>query len=146
MDQIFQQTKDYFEQLDQVKEKIQSCTRDLDEPLALLQGIFHKIHQNKSNYKEHITELCSSSNQYIQKCSESLMRLSESIPENSYYKYYNMWQYRLSNLCSLIALKHFLTKDLEDDLDHALITKDQVEQLLGIDKMKNFYLPLEDYL
>ncbi|KAF0977908.1 hypothetical protein FDP41_003230 [Naegleria fowleri] len=146
MDQIFQQTKEYFEELESIKEKIQSTIKELDEPLAILQGLLQKIHQNKPNFSDHVKELCKAADPYISQCAESLAKLSACTPVGGYYKYYNMWQYRLSNLCSVIALKHFITKDLENDIDHALITKEETEKLLGIDKLENFQLPLEDYL
>jgi len=146
MEQIFQITKDHFEELERVKDQIQTTIKRLDEPISNLQGLFQKIHQNKPNFRDHIKELCSQAEPIIEKCAEVLKQLASSIPTGGYWKYYNMWQSRLSNIVSMIAMRHFLLKDMENDLDNSLITKRDTEKMLGIDQLENFYLPLEDYL
>ncbi|KAL9657397.1 hypothetical protein ABK040_014385 [Willaertia magna] len=147
MDQIFEQTKEHFSKLEVIKENIQTKTKDLDNSIASLQALFQKIHQNKPNYQEHVKEICNQANPHLANCKEIIKNLSEVIPSDQYFKYYNMWQYRLTNICTILAMKHWLLKGLiENDMDKALITKEDTEKELGIDQLQHFYLPLEDYL
>ncbi len=165
MNTIFQQVNEHFDQEQNRRDKINDEFKKLDVQLRNLQAHLTAIHNSNSNcliyfyYTNTINilqflvkEICDKAKPMFQEMHSTFVVVDKLISKETYFKYYNTWNFRLTQICFLAALYHWILMDLQqpssDNLLSYLITKDQVQELVGLnqDDISSFFIPLEDYL
>lgn len=111
-----------------------------------------------------VVRICSVGKELIQQTSPIFNALDKMFSRAEFYKYYQMWQFRISTLVGLCILCHWLQADHDavqqqrqdpsstatgtstDGAGNLLISFTELEKLLQVNKLPNFHLTIEDYL
>ncbi|CAL7933252.1 unnamed protein product [Xylocopa violacea] len=104
--------------------------------------ILQNIH-NGNNMEENIivSEYCATSRELLNDVRKNYMRLTDIVPKDQYYRFYDQWRFVTQKLCFLASLIIYLEI-------RVLATKETVAEMLGVksNREDGFHLELEDYL
>lgn len=160
MEALFKTANDHYNKEYTRTQEIQEKLRELDEHIRSIQTHFMRIHS--SGYD--VTRICSVGKELIQQTSPIFSALDKMFSRAEFYKYYQMWQFRISTLVGLCILCHWIQSDHDaaqqqqqqdssttattstDDIGNLLISFTELEKLLQVNKLPNFHLTIEDYL
>ncbi|CAL7933251.1 unnamed protein product [Xylocopa violacea] len=140
--EIFCLFQDYINNEEELREEIRVIVRDLEKSGRDILMILQNIH-NGNNMEENIivSEYCATSRELLNDVRKNYMRLTDIVPKDQYYRFYDQWRFVTQKLCFLASLIIYLEI-------RVLATKETVAEMLGVksNREDGFHLELEDYL
>eukprot|EP01027_Heterolobosea_sp_BB2_P006556 GEZU01009893.1.p1 GENE.GEZU01009893.1~~GEZU01009893.1.p1 ORF type:complete len:208 (-),score=58.17 GEZU01009893.1:37-660(-) len=105
---------------------------------------FQLIHQINAN----VSAIVQKAKETLPSLGDCYAELSQIVPPSHYWKYNDMWKFVNQQVCFLCALAHYLehSEAAPSGRHYAIITLPEIEKMVGVDKIENFHLELEEYL
>jgi hypothetical protein len=138
VDAVFEEYSEYLCKENDVKEGIRDVVKDLEQSVREIQTILQRIH--RPGGVQEIGNLAESSRSKFEKIKSLFKELEKKVPEDSYWRYNNLWNHTTSRISYLSSLIIYLESE-------KMASRPEVAAMMGLKiAPPGFYLDLEDYL
>merc|ERR1712226_754166 len=121
----------------EVKEQLRVVVRELEQSARDIHSLVQRVHR-PGGVKDTV-DLATKSRAKFSNVQKLYMTLDGKLPENSFWKYCQLWNTTTSWISFLASFTIYLETE-------TLATKEQVVTLLGLDATKTVRLDIEEYL
>jgi len=134
---VFEKFGAHLAQEAEVKEELKVVIRELEQTAREIHSITQRVHR-PGGVKD-TSGVTQAVRERFVKVKDLFGQLDTKLPENSYWKYCQLWSNTTSWICFLASLTIYLESE-------SLATRDQVKEMTGLSSTVNLKLDIEEYL